>query len=310
MKGSGVLLLAVIVIGSIFLPAFPSPSWLPMPNFCANANSKVFFPANYPRDVYFLVDISGDMAGELIAFKAGSSGIINYLIDSNSNTQFGLAWFSDYPIAPFGSFTDSAYIRMIDITPGVLPILNAIQSLSLKDGGDRPESQLAALYQAATGNGQVVTGPGIYYVIPPGQQANFRLDSQKVVVLFASYNFHQAGDPGDIPYPGPSFLETIAALQSISGLKVVGVSIDGGGQADLEAIATATGSLAVRGVDCNGDGNLEVLAGQPLVCQIPSQGIGVADAVVALVEEATAPNRLYLPVIFANLELHSASGGY
>ena len=57
--------------------------------------------------------------------------------------------------------------------------------------------------------------------------------------------------------------------------------------ADLQAIAAATGALApATGADCNGDGNIDISSGNPLVCSISSSGQGIAQAIVNLVESA------------------------
>ena len=60
----------------------------------------------------------------------------------------------------------------------------------------------------------------------------------------------------------------------------------------LKALATATGALAPPGgVDCDADGIMDILEGEPLVCPVGASGVGIAEAVIAVVEaaiEATA----------------------
>jgi hypothetical protein len=98
------------------------------------------------------------------------------------------------------------------------------------------------------------------------------------VILFTDDQFHRPGDVGGIPYPGPDFGPTIAALNA-KGIKVIGMqALRGGGPsylpqslADLQQVAAGTGALAptggVPGCKVNG---LDISAGQPIVCQIPS----------------------------------------
>ena len=65
-------------------------------------------------------------------------------------------------VGPFGdaSCGDRAYYRMLDLTSDRETLVDTIQNLYTKCGADRPESQLAALYQAATGEGQDLSGAG------------------------------------------------------------------------------------------------------------------------------------------------------
>lgn len=57
----------------------------------------------------------------------------------------------------------------------------------------------------------------------------------------------------------------------------------------MQRIAEETGSLApIGGVDCDGDGTIDIPEGEPLVCSISSNGVGIGEAIIALVEAATA----------------------
>jgi hypothetical protein len=149
---------------------------------------------------------------------------------------------------------------------------------------------LAALFQAATGAGQDLSGVGFPGAsIPPGQQANFRAGATKLFLLWTDAPFHQPGDPGAIPYPGPSAATTVDAILALDPPKVIGISSGGGGIADLQAIALATGGVApTGGVDCDGDGVVDILEGEALVCSISFSGAGISEAIIALVEAAAA----------------------
>jgi hypothetical protein len=84
-----------------------------------------------------------------------------------------------------------------------------------------------------------------------------------------------------------------SSLHVLNAPQVIGISSGGGGFADLEAIAAATGAFApASGVDCDNDGFFDVAPGQPIVCSIASTGEGIAEAVVSVVEavvEASKP---------------------
>lgn len=151
-----------------------------------------------PVDIYFLVDLSGSFIDDLPFFKAQAPGVIATLQASNPNTHFGLGTYEDYPIIPFGraDLNDNAYERVVDITltPDPTPVLTAINGLSAIPGagGDGPQSQLPALFQAATGAGQDLSGttpPQPQASIPQGQQANFRNGATKIILLWTDALF-------------------------------------------------------------------------------------------------------------------------
>jgi hypothetical protein len=237
-------------------------------------------------------------------FSKQVPGILSSLRASNANTRFGLGKFEDYPINPFGSAAsgDKAYERLVDLTFDTCVISNTVAGLITRNGADGPESQLPALYQAATGAGQDLSGAGYPGAsIPAGQQASFRDGAAKLFLLWTDAAFHLPGDPGDIPYPGPSFAETVNAI--LDPPKVIGISSGTGGVPDLEDIATATGALApAGGVDCDDDGTMDIATGEPLVCTIATTGAGIGEAITALVEAGTesAARSVFLPVVMKN----------
>ncbi len=246
-------------------------------------------------DLFFLVDLSSSFADDLPIFQAQAPGIVSSIQTANPNVRFGLAKYEDYPISPFGSAADGdkAYERLVDLTFATTLVLDTIDGLVTRSGGDPPQSQLPALFQAASGAGQDLSGMGFAGAsIPAGQQANFRNGSTKLFLLWTDAAFHLPADPGDIPYPGPGFVETVAAIAALDPPKVLGISSGGGGFADLQAIALATGALApVGGVDCDGDGGVDIPAGEPLVCDIAASGEGIGEAVVDLVIAAIEAQR-------------------
>jgi hypothetical protein len=244
-----------------------------------------------PVDLFIIVDLSGSYYDDLPLFKSLAPGIItNILTTINANTKFGLARFEDYPIDPFGSAAsgDVAYERLVDLTFNTNLVLNTIAGLGTRYGVDGPQSQLPALYQAASGAGQDLSAQGYPGAsIPPGNKANFRNDATKLFLLWTDAEFHLPGDPGSIPYPGPSFVDTVDAILSLDPPKVLGISSGPDGIPDLELIGEETDSLAPPGgVDCDGDGRIDIYKGEPLVCEISKTGEGIDEAIIALVKAA------------------------
>ena len=268
----------------------------PRPNL-KDVFSLITAPAT---DIFILVDTSGSFLDDLPNFKAQAPSIISTLKAANPNTKFGLGSFEDYPINPFGDAGagDVAYRRDIDLTFDTVAVEAVISGLFVRSGSDLPQSQLTALFQAASGSGQDLSGAGFPGAsIPPGQQANFRNGATKLFLLWTDAAFHLPGDPGSIPYPGPSFADTVAAILALDPPKVIGISSGGVGVADLQAMAAATNAFAPPGgVDCNGDGIVDLLEGNPLVCTISSSGAGIGSAIIAIVKAAAEPTSVAVDV--------------
>jgi hypothetical protein len=222
-----------------------------------------------PLDVYFLIDISGSMQNTIDGVATGMQRIINELAANKINTQFGLGVYRAYDDAP-------AYKRLVDIGMPGDELERAFENL-IANGGGSGETQLAALYQTATGEGQHSTIPldRLQADIEAGQQANFRDEALKVVI-------HAADEAFSTLPPHPSFDQAITALNE-KDIEQVGLAIqeaeDGGSAEDPEQlqvsprggllrVAQGTKTLAAGDVDCNGKGGPDIHAGQPLVCDV------------------------------------------
>lgn len=255
-----------------------------------------------PVDVFFVVDLSGSFFDDLPVFKGAAPTIINDLVAAGNDLKVGLGSFEDYPISPFGDAAsgDVAYRRNIDLTADTGAVLTVINGLFTRFGADGPQSQLPALFQAATGAGQDLSGVGFPGAsIPPGLQAHFRTGAVKLFLLWTDAPFHRPGDPGSIPYPGPSFDATVAAILAADPPKVIGVAsgADPATKADMEAMAAATNALApAGGVDCDGDGVIDVPEGAPLVCTTAITGAGVGAAMEAVIQAAVKPTTVTIQV--------------
>jgi hypothetical protein len=117
-----------------------------------------------------------------------------------------------------------------------------------------------------------------------------------VIVHLADTQFAtpERGDPNkDFPpgtWPGPGFDEATRALAA-RGVRQLGVALrpsTGDVVSDLEAVATATGTVAPDGgVDCDGDGTSDRPPGDPLVCLVDADDAHlahIADVIVGLLQ--------------------------
>jgi hypothetical protein len=260
-----------------------------------------------PLDIYLLVDDTQSFNDNIPNFVKSADKFVDDLLALRGDIRLGIGKFRDYPIRPFGTLLDFAYKRVLDLKPvntaNRADFIKSINGIVTEGGGDDPEAQLPALFQAATGAGQTFPPAQSRANIDPNQQASFRrnVDVEKVVVLLTDSNFHNAGDPGNIPYPGPTFANTVAALNA-QGIKVIGVAAGGpGGNATitinaLRQIATATKTFARRDIDCDGNGTVDIHKGDPIVCPPPSNGVALKDVILSVVRGFDLPVPLTLEI--------------
>lgn len=227
-------------------------------------------------DVFFLIDCTGSMRGEINNIQQGLSGtIVPGTMEQIPDIRFGVGAFGDFPIGEYGDSGDSPFQMRRAITDDIGAVQSAIDGLPYYNGDDLPESHVEALYQVATGEGF-----GSYVDPAPGCASVglgypcFREGSQPVVVLVTDAPFHNGPD-GAEPYgsdvsPSPhTFDQAVDALRSL-GIRVIGISSSFESQEDLEELARRTGAV-------DGDGI-------PLVHSISASGRGLDQEVVRGIE--------------------------
>lgn len=283
-------------------------------------------PRPTPLDVFFLVDTTESMERTICGLRLGLFQIAQGLRDSGIDARFGLGEFKDYPLEDWGTagLGDEAYRLRRSIGPLDASFVDAIMRLDDRGGGDFPEAALAAMYQAATGAGEDVHPPGdTPGDIPRGQDAGFRPGSLRVIVAATDASFHTRGNG----YPGPSWDDTLAALLR-RGILLVGIAppprlrppVSHDSRADLQRAARGTGALApAGGLDCDGDGRVEVGPGGPLVCafeedpQIVVLGraprLRIGSAVLGLLRDLRDEASVRLVPEGRNSIIRSVSGG-
>lgn len=225
-------------------------------------------------DVNFMSDTTGSMGGVIAGLREDIREIVDDICAQRVPVHFGIADFEEFP-GVWG--TGSPYTRWLPISPVGDELREAIESLD-PDGGasDASDSALEAMYQAATGAGRKDPVSG-EQLIPRGLSAEWRDDSLKVIVLALDTTWREA-TPG---YPGPAYATVVEALR-VRGIKVVGLAIGvrsargevvRTNKSDMERLGIATGTLATNGgSDCDGDGKVDVLEGDPLVCVLEDPG--------------------------------------
>jgi hypothetical protein len=257
-------------------------------------------------DILFLVDNSSSMADEIRTVRDRLSAVIAPQIRASvSDSDLGVAVFSDFGEQYLGQ-PSHPYRLLQPITPDVEQVVEATKRIKLEYGGDDPESQLEALYQAATGKGY-----GIYIKsktdCPEGTHGGvcFRDGSFAVVMLFTDAPMRNV--PGlladgssspavayDSSAPGAPYIpyvrgydETIAALRA-DNVHVIGLWSGGSGpgEEDLRRVAHDTGALDE--------------AGEPIVFDIGDKGEALGEGVVQSLNTLGSALRVGVRVVLAD----------
>jgi hypothetical protein len=262
-------------------------------------------------DVYFVVDTTGSMGGAIANVRTSLStpgtGIIDQVRVEIADVWFGVGGFDDYQVAPYGYalYGDRAYYHLQDLTGDIPTAQAAVNTLATHFGGDGPESLIPALWSIATGMGlpgmggwptDRATGAGGFAACPAAMSTGwpcFRTGAVPIIVAITDIQTHNGppltpGGPDSQPYTvagadvAPRYMAAIDALNAVNA-KVIGVAVNGtSAQADLNAIATATGAV---------DG-----AGMPLV-SVASAG-SVSSAIVAQIRTLANDTPLDISVVF------------
>lgn len=227
-------------------------------------------------DVLFLVDNTLSMEAEIGQIRERlrdtiAPGIAAAIPDS----AIGVATFGDFPERECGEAGDSPFTLVLPITDDLNRVQAAVDAMTMGMGADRPESQVEALYQTATGE-------GIGSYVPPSFGCPtggvgypcFRLDALPVILLFTDAPFHN-GPGGTNPYrcgvvPAPhTYAEAREALGRLNAHVIGLYSGNGEGRQDLVQIARDTNAV---------DG------GDALVFDIGERGERLSQAVVNAVQ--------------------------
>jgi hypothetical protein len=203
-------------------------------------------------DFLLVVDLTASFADDLVNLK--TADLFDDIRALVPDSRFAVASFVDFPFGPWGQTGSAEYAYRLDLdfTTNRATWLNALGGLSTRDGGDLPESQYEALFQAVTGLGREITpffedgdfdDPG---EIAPDQNASFRAGATKVIGLLTDTSFHNAGETCAVcpfPYPGASRDEVVTVLKD-NGIKVIAIKAPGAG-AQMDDLAAATDGAVV-----------------------------------------------------------------
>jgi hypothetical protein len=232
-------------------------------------------------DVFFLMDTTGSMSGEIANLQSAlTNTIVPGIQNAVTNSQFGVGSLQDFPVSPYGAPVsaladcgtglaqpDQPFRLFQTITNSTSLVQTAVGKLSTNGqpigcGDDWPEGGLEAIYQAATGEGLSSPAPTN---VPSNHTGvggvGFRHGTMPVIVPITDADSHDPSSTGSCPttldaeaYTGAvaavahTRAQTKTALANICA-RVVGMAAIQSGfnaactsQSYLEDLATSTGA--------------------------------------------------------------------
>jgi hypothetical protein len=281
-------------------------------------------------DLGFVVDTTGTMGGEIDDLKAGIATILAALKAQVPDVAAGVGAHDDYPLDPYGIAGDRPFYLPSQkgrVTTTQADTVAALTALTLHNGQDGPESQIAGMWRALTNDWLQWPGTLVQPDSIPFDRFGslaFRKNALPILVEITDAAFHngkRAGAPASLhdpysfnqqaPYKAPT-VDTLVAAMGSTGARIIGIASDDGARTgdpyeDMAYLSDATGSLvptsAFGGTTCN-----TALGGLPLgspdgpngtcrlVFDIKKNGVGLTerlvDGVKALIKSLTMDVRV------------------
>ena len=276
----------------------------------ASPQTVEYTTAERKVDVFFDIDTTGSMGGELDNLQSSFQTIVAALQSEVDDIAFGAGHYEDYPTDSYTTIfgvigVDQPFRLKQRISTNSPDTLAGLNAMTLGNGGDQPESGWEALYQIATGAGVPVTVGGSNVPAfdpsgtPPGGVewgtiggVGFRSGSLPIVIWVTD-----AGNHTSFSFSGATSSNAFNALNSINA-RVIGVRSGSTEDVTTDTInaATTTGAVVelsvwdgVRPAGCGADQCCTGLNGAgvasnsglcPLVFEVAADGAGLGNAVV------------------------------
>ncbi len=212
-------------------------------------DKEVTTPAVPPViDICLLEDETGSFADDIANLQGGTtaSDLFDTIRASSPDSQFAVAGFRDYEVAPHGSAGDHVYRLLQGMSAVKADWLAGVAALTASGGNDFPEAQYDAIVAAG--------GPGPTDYVPdavgPQDDCGWRdpgSGAQRVLVVATDAAFHL---PGGVKPHLNDQASTVVALDA-QGISVLGLKAPGAGAElnNLVAALAAGGSVQALSSD-------------------------------------------------------------
>ena len=265
-----------------------------------------FTPEVIGADVLFLMDTTCSMDGVLNNMAGMFIDVVNTL--TVPDIAYAVAEFDDYNYQQMGNASDLPFRLTQQITTDTALVQSALSSLFTRDGGDGPESDLEAIYQAATGMGYDMDCNGTLdsnadvppFIADPADAfggtvlgiydgsiqdtgdlggCGFRVGTVPVIVYATDAQIRDpdTGSPTPDACSNPAGSAAVTTAVVDGGIQLIGIGTTNGPISKMNDLAAATGSNA----DIDGDGIPEALVFQGAANQVATN---VIDGITALSE--------------------------
>jgi hypothetical protein len=283
------------------------------------------FSTNIPAlDVFFVMDTTGSMSGEINNLKSSlNTVVVPGITAAVANSEFGVGYHDDFPVDGYGGGADQPFKLVTPITSVAADVTTGVNSLTISDGADGPESGIEGIYQAATGDGLAGPSPTFVAVNHTGiGGVQFRAGTMPVIVPISDADSHRISpDAGNCSYETPDYYDanvaayahslpqTETALSNICA-RIVGIAPTTTGdtcdaQTYYRELATSTGARipptawdigtrpagCATGQCCTGQGGVGQATDAdglcPLVFLAATDGTGVSTSIVTGIQMLT-----------------------
>lgn len=190
-----------------------------------------FNPTVQMADVFFNIDTTGSMDGEISELKNGLSGFIIPQVNSRvTDSAFGVAQWEDFPVSPFGGASDKPFLLLQQLTTNPGTAQTGVNALTTHWGNDWPESGFESLYLLST-----YGGSNNYYTPPATNTTRggvgFRWGSLPIVLHITDAPSHYPGASYNSYSNYPTTYGAHTRDQAISSLNNLGarvITVDSG----------------------------------------------------------------------------------
>lgn len=215
-------------------------------------------------DVFFVMDTTGSMGGEINNLKSSLATVISTLSADIPDMGFGVGGHDDFPNGTNGTPPDQPFYLLHRIltthtAAGLASVQAGVNMLTLHNGNDGPESQWEAAYQIATGAGVSVSSASVPPFnpatappasIPAGESVGtiggvgFRTGSLPIVVEITDIHGHNSESfPGDYyPFGGAAFRSTAMTAEAAIGIRHIALTVNSDAQTDQLVAVNASGA--------------------------------------------------------------------
>lgn len=188
------------------------------PGASVTVTKTVTTPELPPKpDIVLVVDRTGSMGPAIANVKAEMGSLIDAIQAAQPDAEFAVVTYCDPNEVPF--------TLVQQLTASKTDAVNAVNSISLCDGGDVDEAQLTALWEIGSGGGKIA----------------FRAGSTRAVAWFGDSSGHDPSNGHTLADATTSLTDVSARVVAINVASGYGNGLDHDGQAT--AITSATGGV-------------------------------------------------------------------